>query len=135
MENHSSNNALLLPLTEIAHLFETPRINPLSESPAEVLGHSGVDYLLDLLHQDARRQRARTLRLVLPASAAAAVEAREVTLALHRVAEFRIAHQQRELTSTCRYGWKVAALALIILALCISLSSLFTSELTAWMRP
>ena len=46
-----SNNAadagkLILPLTDIAHLFNAPRIEPLSRSPPEMLGVSGVDYLL-----------------------------------------------------------------------------------------
>ena len=57
---------LVLPLTEIAQLFNAPQIEPLSPSPPEVLGISGVDYLLSLLHLDKKLQRARKLLLQLP---------------------------------------------------------------------
>jgi len=126
---------LVLLLTEIAHLFDAPRIEPLSRSPAEVLGVSGVDYLLNLLHMDKHRQRARTLSLVLPPEKATAGLAEQTTRALHRLAELRLEQQRQELRNTYRYGWKVFGVALVILVICLAFSSLFTSELTEWMRP
>ena len=53
------------PLTDVAHPFNAPRIDPLSRSPTEVLGASGVECLLDLLLADKKRQRVRTPVLLL----------------------------------------------------------------------
>ena len=126
---------LVLPLTEIAQLFNAPQIEPLSPSPPEVLGISGVDYLLSLLHLDKKLQRARKLLLQLPPGKTTVALATQTTRALHRLAEWRIEQQRRELRDTYRYGWKAAGMAVVILATCLALSSLFTSDLTGGMRP
>ncbi|MCX6911769.1 MAG: hypothetical protein NT167_01705 [Verrucomicrobia bacterium] len=126
---------LSLPLTDPAHLFNAPRVDPLSPGPLEGLGISGFDYLLGLLHLDNKRQRTRTLTLSLPAEKAAAASAEQLTNAIHRYAGWRIEHERRELRNTHRYGLKVAGFALVMLAVCLALSSLFASDLTEWMRP
>jgi hypothetical protein len=126
---------LVLPLTEIAQLFNAPQIEPLSRSPPEVLGISGVDYLLSLLHLDKKRQRARKLSIQLPPGKTTAALGEQTTRALHRLAERRIEQQRRELRDTYHYGWKAAGIAVVILATCLALSSLFTSDLTEGMRP
>ena len=127
--------ALVLTLTDVAQLFNSPRIDPLSRSPAEVLGCSGVEYLLELLYQDKERQRARTLVLLLPPDKALPNLAERTTRALRRHVEFRLEQQHRELRNTYNYGWKVAGVALLVLAICLALSSLFGSEITEGMRP
>ena len=126
---------LSLPLNDIAHLFNAPRVDPLSLGPLEGLGISGVEHLLSLLHLDKPRQRARTLTLTLPAEKAAAASAEQLTNALRRYAGWRIEHEHRELRNTHRYGLKVAGFALVMLTICLALSSLFASDLTEWMRP
>ena len=135
LNDTADSGELALPLTEIGHLFNAPRIDPLSHSPAEVLGVSGVDYLLTLLHMNKKRQRARTLSLLLPPEKASAALAEQTTRALHRLAEWRIVQQRQELRNTYRYGWKVFGVAMVILMICLAFSSLFTSDLTEWMRP
>jgi hypothetical protein len=126
---------LVLPLSDIAHLFNPPKIDPLSRSPSERLGISGFDYLLDLLREETRKQRARTLILLLPSAQTIATDPQQIALALHRLAETRIEHERRESAHTCQYGWKVAGIALVLLAICIALSSIFTSDAMKWMRP
>lgn len=127
--------ALVLPLTDVAHLFNAPPIDPLSDSPVEGLGISGVEHLLSMLHLDKPRQRTRVLTLLLPAEKAAAASAQQLTTALHRYAGWRIEHEHSELRNTHRYGLKVSGFALIMLTICLALSSLFASGLTEWMRP
>src|SRR5262249_31522655 len=126
---------LMLALTDLSHLFNALRVEPLSRSPTEVLGVSGVDYLLNQLHMDKRRLQARTLTLLLPLEKISSASAEQVTRALHRVAELRLERERAELRNTYRYGWKVTGLALIMLAVCLALSHVFTSEWTEWMRP
>ena len=126
---------LSLPLTDLAHLFNAPRVDPFSPGPLEGLGISGFDYLLSLLHLDKKRQRARTLKLSLPAEKASAASADQLTNALRRCAAWRIEREQRDMRNTYRYGWKAAGFALVMLAVCLALSSLFASDLTEWMRP
>ena len=126
---------LSLPLADLAHLFNAPRVDPLSPGPLEGLGISGVDYLLSLLHLDKQRQRAHTLTLSIPAAKTSADSAEQLTNAIHRYAGWRIEHEHRELRNTHRYGLKVAGFALVMLTICLALSSLFASDLTEWMRP
>jgi hypothetical protein len=126
---------LTLVLTDAAHLFVAPPAQPLSPSAPEALGVAGVDYLLGRLRTDPAAQRARTLTLIVPPDKASGVDATRLALALHRQAEFRLDEQRRELRHTYRHGLKVAGIAVVLLAACIAVSSLFASDLTAGMRP
>jgi hypothetical protein len=126
---------IALPLTDIAHLFNAPRIDPLSRSPAEVFGISGIDHLLSLLHMDKQRQRARKLALLLPPGKVPPASAAEIGRALRHVVELRIERERRELRGTYRSGWQMTAIAVILLAICLGLASIFTSDLTEGLRP
>ncbi len=127
--------AIALPLSDIAHLFNAPRVDPFSQSPIEGCGVSGVEHLLSLLHMDKTCQRARKLILSLPAEKAPAASAEQTTNAIRRFAAWRIERERREMRNTYRYGWKAAGFAMVMLAVCLALSSLFASDLTQWMRP
>ena len=126
---------LLLPLNDLAHLFNAPRIEPLSPGPLEGLGISGFDYLLSLLHLNNRWKHTRTLTLLLPAEKAAATSVEQVTIALRRHAQWRIERELRDMHNTYDYGWKVAGFAIGMLVTCLALSSLFAIQLTEWMSP
>jgi hypothetical protein len=126
---------LTLPLSDPAHFFNAPLVAPLSRSPAEALGVSGVEHLLNVLHLDKRLQQARLLTLLLPPEKAASTSAEQTTRALHRYVELRLERERRELRNTYRYGWKVTGIALLLLTVCVGLASVFTSELTEGMRP
>jgi hypothetical protein len=127
------DHELVLRLTDPAHLFNAPPIDPLSPSEAEVLGVSGADHLINLLSTPATRERKKTLVLELPAPAATSAES--ITAALHRLAAVRIERDRRELSNTYRYGWKVLCVSFVLLAVCLTMSYLFGSDLTAGMRP
>jgi hypothetical protein len=129
------NDELTLILSDVSHLFVAPRADPLSPSAAEALGVAGVEYLLGQLHMNKTKQRARTLVLQLPPGSVPAMSAEQITLALHRQADWRIQEQRQELRNTYRYGWRVAGVALLLLAVCLAFSSLFASEITEGMRP
>jgi hypothetical protein len=131
----AGSGELKLVLSDPSHLFVPPTPNPLGDAPAEALGIAGVEHLLNELHLDKQKQRARTLVILLPPDKAQAASAERLTTALHRHAAFRLQEQQRTLRNTYRYGWRVAGVALVILAVCLGISSVFSSELTAGMRP
>lgn len=127
--------ALELPLNDIVDLFNAPRVDPFSRGPLEGCGISGVDYLLGLLHIDRTLQRASVLTLSLPAEKAAACTADSVTAALRRHVQLRMEREQREMRNSYRYGWRVAGFSIVMLAICLGISSVFASDLTEWMRP
>jgi hypothetical protein len=131
------SSELILPLSDLSHLFNAPpQVDPSSPSPAEVLGTSGVDYALSLLHLNKLMQRdTSTLALLLPPRDAQAATPQQVQANLRRLIDFRIERERRELRNTYRYGWKVAGIAFIALALCLGMSSLFSSQMTENMRP
>ena len=131
----AGSTELVLRLSDPAHLFNAPRIDPSSLGPLEGRGVSGVEYLLELLHLDRKRQRTRTLALLLPAEKAEAVLPGPVTSALRRHLQWRIDHERREMRNTYRYGWKVTVFAVVMLMVCLALSSIFASDMTQWMRP
>jgi hypothetical protein len=126
---------LALNLTDLGHLFNAPPTNPLSKSAPEILGVSGADYLLNLLHLDLAKQQERTLVLLLPAAKASSSSAEEATRALRRWAEYRLERELRELRNTYHYGWRVMGVALILLALCLAASSVFAHDSAQWMKP
>ena len=126
---------LMLPLNDMAHLFNAPGLAPWSPGPLEALGISGVEYLLGQLHLDKQRQRAGTLTILLPTEKASEVSIEQITGALRRYAGWRIERERRELRNTNRYGLKVTGFAIAMLVVCLALSSLFASDLTEWMSP
>jgi hypothetical protein len=131
-DNHPE---FVLPLSKVAHFFNPPPVDPLSSSPSEGLGVSGVEYVISQLHLNPRGRRIERLVLALPAAEAASSSSDTLTRALHRFAELRIERERRELANTYRYGTRVAGISLLILAICIAIGSLFASEYMAWMRP
>jgi len=136
MSDMSANPGQLdLILSDVAHLFSASDPDPFSPGDCEVLGISGFDHLLNRLNMDKSMQRSSTLLLSLPADKASQTDAGPITNALHRQASVRLQEQQRELHNTYRYGWKVAGIALLILALCLAMSHLFASDYTESMRP
>jgi hypothetical protein len=126
---------LVLPLTDVSHLFNAPRVDPLSRSPAEVLGTSGVDYLFSLLHMNWKRARSRRLVVLLPPEKVTAASAAQATRGLHRVMAYRIERELLELRSLHRHGWKVTGIAVLLLAACLGISSLFRSDVTSGLGP
>lgn len=131
----AGSTALLLRLSDPDHLFNAPRVDPSSQGPLEGRGVSGVEYVLELLHLDRKRQRTRTLALLLPADKTEAVLLGPVTGALRRHVQWQVEHERREMRNTYRYGWKVAVFSVVMLVVCVALSSIFASELTQWMQP
>ena len=129
-----NHGELVLALQDQAELFNAPPIDPFSSSPTRLLGISGFDYLLKLLVMEPRKSSARTLRILLPPDKANA-RADQTTQALHRLAEFRMEEERRELRHTYRDGWRGFGIALVLLAVCIALSSFFASEMTENLRP
>jgi Na+/H+-dicarboxylate symporter len=47
----------------------------------------------------------------------------------------RIERERRELRNTYRNGWQMTGIAVILLAVCLGLASIFTSDLTEKLRP
>jgi hypothetical protein len=126
---------LTITLTDPADLFNAPPVDPMSPSPVDVLGVSGVDYVLGLLHNHGTLQRAKELKILLPPDKAAATSAEQLKLGVRRVAEARIERDRREIRATHRAGWRILVVALVILAVCIAISHVFGSDLTEGMRP
>src|SRR2546423_15093681 len=115
LDHSEDGGGLRLALADASHLFVAPPANPLGRGAAEGLGIAGVEYLLSRLHLDKRKQRARTLVLLLPPEKVAETKAREITLALHRQAGSRLQEQERLLRNAYRYGWRVTGIALVLL--------------------
>src|SRR5271157_709648 len=127
-------DTLLLPMRDMAHMFNAPPVDPLSPSPPEVLGVSGARYVLQQL--ETRRQvKAETLHLVLPDGQVSPGLADQTQQALQRYAQYRIQEQQALARETRRRGWRVTVAALVLLAFFLTLSNLFASEVTEGMRP
>lgn len=134
-EGTGMSEELVLQLSDASHLFVAPRVDPLGAGVAEVLGIAGVQCLLNELHMDKQRQRASRLVIELPQEKAHTADSAAIALALRRHVEFRLADERRELRNTYRNGLRALAIATVLLAVCLSLSSLFASEWTEGMRP
>lgn len=126
---------LELVLNDIMDLFNAPPVDPFSRGPLEGCGVSGVDHLLSYLYIDKTLQRAARLTLTLPTDKAGACTAAAVTDALRRHVQLKVEREERDMRSSIRYGRRVAVFSIVMLAICLGLSSFFASELTEWMRP
>jgi hypothetical protein len=127
-------DTLQLPMRDVAHLFNAPPVDPLSPGLPEVLGISGVEYVLQQL-ETKRPVKLKSVRLVVPEGKFSPALAGETEHALRRYAESRIPQQQTLVRETRRHGWRLTAFAIVLLAFFLALSSLFASDLTAGLRP
>src|SRR5262245_21680344 len=130
----SAHETFVLPMTDIDHLFNAPPVAPLSAGLPEIIGVPGTEYLLEQL-EVAKHIKFGTLRLMLPKAKITPGVADGTQQALRRYAEYRISQQQTLIRETRHHGWRLTAVATVLLALFLSLSSLFGSELTAGLRP
>jgi hypothetical protein len=129
-----ASGVLELPLSDFEQLFNAPSVNPLSRAVPEILGVSGAEYVLHQL--ETRRNSIEILQLILPAPARSDTDSSDqIQQALQRYAEYRIQEQQALARETRRRGWRVTAAALVLLAACLAISQIFTSEITEGMRP
>src|SRR4051812_19052538 len=103
--NGETADELVMTLTDAGHLFNAPPADPLSPSPVEALGTSGVEHLLNRLHMDKKLLRLKKLALVLPPEKIPEDGGERIMLALHRQIELRLAERRRELRNTYRNGW------------------------------
>ena len=127
-------DVLTLPLTDIAHLFNAPAVDPTSIGVPEILGMAGVEYLLQQLEM-VKGRGSTTLRLVLPRPRVISGMAEQSETALRTYAEWRIEQLQLAVRATRRHGRRLTLVAVLLLAVFLGLSTIFASELTEGMRP
>jgi len=127
-------DVLTLPLTDIAHLFNAPAVDPTSIGVPEILGMAGVEYLLQQLEM-VKGRGSTTLRLVLPRPRVISGMAEQSEAALRTYAEWRIEQLQLAVRATRRHGRRLTLVAVLLLAVFLGLSTIFASELTEGMRP
>lgn len=125
--------AIELFLSRLDDLFNAPRLNPLSRSPMEILGVSGVEYLLGQLQTTRSKRGVGSLVLLLPPQTFTAPEAQSTALALRTHLKVRIDHEVRAMRATRHYGLRVFGVGLMMLAILLALSAFFASDLTAGM--
>ena len=129
------SGVLELPLNDFEQLFNAPSVNPLSRAVPEILGVSGAEYVLHQL-ETGRNRSIETLQLILPGPARSDTDSSDqIQQALQRYAEYRIQEQRALARETRRRGRRITAAALVLLAACLGISQIFTSEITAGMRP
>jgi hypothetical protein len=124
----SRADELVLPIADPAHLFNASPIDPLSPGVPEVLGVSGVDYVLSQLETTSR---ARTLALVVPESEDTADLASHSERSLRRYAQYRIQQDETALRDVRRRGWRATLLALVLLAAFLGLASLVGTDIAS----
>src|SRR4051812_6528615 len=121
---------LAITLTDIAHLFNAPPVDPHSPAISEVLGISGFDMLVDVLLIEKSRQRASTLLIRLPADKVPATSAEHTRHALHRLASMRLVRERWDRRGAYRDGWRMTIAAVLMLTVCLAIASFFGSDLT-----
>ena len=127
-------DTLELALRNIAHLFNAPAVDPLSPALPEVLGVSGVEYVLKQL-EIKRPVKLTTVQIVVPESTFSPDLAGQAEHALKRYAQCRIPEQEILVRETRRHGWRLTAVATVLLAFFLALSSLFASAWAEGLRP
>jgi hypothetical protein len=129
----SGRHEIELVLSRPEHLFNAPALDPLSQSPVEIVGISGVDYLLGQFQLCPAKAKSDTLLLYLPPGTPTPRDARSLNEALQRYTKMRIQNEISALRANRHYGLKVFTVALLLLVILLALSALFASDFTSWM--
>lgn len=126
---------LVVQVAEIAHLFTAPDTDPLSQHEGEVMGQPAL--LLVVRRLMAAREMSGTHRLVvlLPADKMKPGLTERTRAALVRYCDLKLADNDAQLKIMRREAGRLLLRGLLILSICMGLSSLFRSEAITFLPP
>jgi hypothetical protein len=137
MVNHASDSAeeLIVKVSRIEHLFVAPDTDPLAQHEGEVMGEPAL--LRVVRHLLAARKLSGTHRLVvlLPGDKMAPGLADRVRAALERYCRLKLEDNDAQLRVLRHQAGRLLVRGLLILAVCVGLSSLFSSEALSFLPP
>lgn len=130
-----SPDQLLVHVGDIRDLFVAPDTDPLAQHEGEVMGEPALLRLTRRLMAGREMQGVRKLVVLLPAENIAPGLAERAQTALARYCNLKLEDNDAELRLMRRQAGRLLLRGILILLLCMGLSSLFSSETITFLPP
>lgn len=132
---NASTDALVVEVEDIRHLFVAPDIDPLALHENEVMGEPALLRLVRHLMAERNMSGARKLVVLLPADKIAPGLTERVGAALVRYCSLKLEDNDAQLRLMRRQAGRLLLRGILILLVCMGLSSLFNSEVITFLPP
>jgi hypothetical protein len=131
----ASNDALVVRVAKIEHLFVAPDTDPLAQNEGEVMGEPALMRVVRRLMAAHAMTGTRKLVVLLPADRIAPGLTERAQAALRRYCALKLEDNEAQLHVLRRQAGRLLLRGMLILAVCVGLSSLFQSELIVFLPP
>ena len=135
MPDTSSTEQLAVRVSELRDLFTAPDTDPLAQHEGEVMGEPALLRVVRRLMAERRMTGAHKLVVLLPASKVEPGLAQRGQAALARYCALKLADNDAQLRIMRREASWLLLRGVLILLVCMGLSSLFNSETVAFLPP
>jgi len=132
---HAGNQELVVRVAEVAHLFTAPDTDPLSQHEGEVMGEPALVRVVRRLLAARTLNEGSKLVVLLPAEKIEPGLSERVHAALIRYCTLKLEDNEAQLSITRREAARLLLRGLLILAICVGLSSLFASDTITFLPP
>src|SRR3954447_17679954 len=129
------NQELVVRVGEISHLFTAPDTDPLAQHEGEVMGEPALLRLVRRLLAARKMDDNIKLVVLLPVDKIEPGRAERARAALTRYCTLKLEDNDAQLRITRREAARLLLRGLLILAVCVALSSLFRSEVITFLPP
>lgn len=129
------NHELVVQVAEISHLFTAPDTDPLAQHEGEVMGEPALLRVVRRLLAARKMDGAAKLVVLLPADKIEPGVVERARTALTRYCTLKLEDNDAQLRITRREAARLLLRGLLILAVCVALSSLFRSDAITFLPP
>jgi len=134
-EAGTENQELVVRVGEISHLFTAPDTDPLAQHEGEVMGEPALLRVVRRLLAARKMDNNVKLVVLLPVDKIEPGMAERARAALTRYCTLKLEDNDAQLRITRREAARLLLRGLLILAVCVALSSLFRSEVITFLPP
>ena len=135
MNDTPPSGELTVRVAKVEHLFIAPDTNPLAQNEGEVMGEPALMRVVRRLMAERRMDDAQRLVVELPAEQLEPGLTERAQAALSRYCRLKLEDNAAQLRMLRRQAGRLLLRGVLILAICVALSSLFQSELITFLPP
>ena len=134
-DSSAPDDALVVRVAKIEHLFVAPDTDPLAQNEGEVMGEPALLRVVRRLKAARAMTGARKLLVLLPASRIEPGLTERAQAALQRYCAHKLEDNDAQLQMLRHQAARLLLRGVLILAVCVGLSSMFQSDLIVFLPP
>jgi len=132
---HAPEEDLVVKVAKVRDLFVAPDTDPLAQHEGEVMGEPALKRVVRRLMAARKMREGQKLVVVLPADEGGSNLTERVRAALVRYCTLKLEDNDAELQVLRRQAGRLLLRGILILAVCVGLSSLFRGEMITFLPP